>query len=141
MAAATQDLDTPFKDRGPVRKVPVNGGSIIYAGTMVCLDATGYAIPAADTAGISPVIGRAAHKADATGLADGAITVEVEEGIFRWNANSVTQAHVAVTSVTIVDDNTVGLAAATTNDIVAGKVWELAGDGDPSGTVWLKVPA
>lgn len=139
MAAATADLDTPFKHRGPERWVGVDGGSKIYVGTIVALNAAGFAIPASDTAGIT-VIGRAEETVDNTAGADGALKIRVCEGIFRWNEASVVQASMGQ-NLTCVDDNTVGLAAGTTNDIVVGKLWEMPGPDDPADTCWVKCPA
>ncbi|MCK5081396.1 MAG: hypothetical protein KAR31_00685, partial [Candidatus Omnitrophica bacterium] len=62
MAAATTDRNTNRQD-GIIREYLVKGSTKIYAGTMVCLDSTGYAIPAADTAG-NIYVGFAQKEAD-----------------------------------------------------------------------------
>jgi hypothetical protein len=97
----------------------------IPAGTLVCTDAAGEAVTGSDTAGLV-VQGRAAHRAK---YADGDRTVVVERGVFVWaNNGNVVQATVG-SLVTIVDNQTVGLAADTTNDIGAGYCEGIRSDG------------
>ena len=134
MAALAADRNTQVKgEKKRTFYMPVAASTKIYAGAMVSVvSGTGYAIPAADTAS-HVVMGRAAAQADNTSGAAGAISVEVETGCFKYAVSSVTQANVGQ-NATVVDDQTVGVAAGTTNDIVAGKILEIATDG-----AWVEI--
>ena len=102
----------------------------IWGGTMVALNASGYAVPASATAGLK-VVGRAfmagSYNVDNTAGIDGALTVEVElsKGVrggqwFAYDIDSgspLTQA-LLLTDVFVADDHTVG--ASESNSIVAG---------------------
>lgn len=119
MAAATSDRDTRFtyfqRLKGPYA---FTASQTVYAGTIATVAAaTGTITTAADTAGLIAV-GFHAKK----GVAANGDTPEVMAAV-GWLANNgnVTAARIGST-VTIVDDQTVGLAADTTNDIVAGTV-------------------
>jgi hypothetical protein len=89
----------------------------IYKGALACLDADGYAIPAADTTGLI-FIGVAYEDGDNATGTDGAIKVRV----LKMGTYLVAKATAAQTdlgkAMCISDDNTV--AADTTNDIPAG---------------------
>lgn len=143
MAALTKSRAT--KTRGaPLRKVvyQLAAGAVIYAGGLVGINAAGYAVAGSDTAGIVTLLkagGVAVHDADNTGGSAGDISVEVYRGIAALMeiSGAVVIAEVG-TDLTIVDDQTVGLAAATTNDIVAGTLDEI----DPvTGKAWVWIPA
>lgn len=68
--------------------------SVIYEGAMVCaLTASGYAVKAG-TASTGAVLGVAKFKVDNSAGADGALSVDLLEGLFwRPNSGDVTQAH------------------------------------------------
>ncbi len=138
MAALTADRNTPSrgeKHRKIVMKVSAD--AVIYAGAFVCQDADGFAVPAGDTAGlVATNCGRAEHAVDNTGGADGDLTLEVSRGVFLADiSGSVVQATIGDT-VMFVDDHTVGLAAATTNDIPAGVLEEI----DPvTAKAWVRM--
>lgn len=128
MAALTQARDTNKKHHGRYISGPVSAGAVIYAGAMVCRDADGYFIPASDTAGISAVVGRAESTVDNTDGADGAEKLTVCTGVFAYAVSAGLLAALEANlgdSVTVVDDQTVGLAAGTVNDIVAGTLDEI----------------
>ena len=98
---------------------PVNGTSKIYAGALVCVDADGYLVPGADTAGLI-FVGWATQQVDNTSGDDGDLNCTVQRrGLVKCAIAAATQANVG-DSVFLVDDNTVGLAATTTNDIYCG---------------------
>lgn len=106
---------------------PVAATTRIFAGSMVALNASGYAIKAVTTA--TRIRGVALAEADnSTGTA-GAIGVEIERGPFLMandTTNPVTRAHIG-TNVYVVDDNTVGSSATST--IVAGKCLDVTPEG------------
>lgn len=134
MAALSADRITKSKG-GSLRRqaYPVAASTTIYAGGMVCIDADGYAIPAADTAGISRVVGVAVAKVDNSAGADGDLKVVVEyDGAFLF-ATALTQAAVG-RDATVSDDQTLSNAATTTNDIIVGRVLEIDGS-----TAWVNI--
>lgn len=138
MAALTADRVT--KSKGPLRRqrYKVAASAVLYAGAMVCLNATGFAVPASDTAGLSNVVGIVVAKADNTGGADGAIDVIVEYGgAFLINcAAAVTQADVGRDAMAS-DDQTVSDAGAMTNDIVVGRILEFVDEAQDK--VWVNI--
>jgi hypothetical protein len=118
MAALTKDRATPYRD-GIEIDFPVAADIKIYAGSLVCANTTGYAVPAADTAGLK-FAGVALEQADNTGGANGAKTVRLRRsGVFEFDAASITQAMVG-TAMYIVDDHTMDDATGPTNDIRIG---------------------
>jgi hypothetical protein len=133
MADLTKDRNT--RSRGEkARKIPVPLAATtkIFAGAGVCVNAAGYAVKAGDVAGLISW-GRAESQMDNLLGAAGDLYLEVSKGVFAWNASGLTQANIG-DQVVWVDDNTVGLAAATTNDVVAGVLEEI----DPvSGEAWV----
>lgn len=93
----------------------------IYAGSLVMIDATGYAIPGADAAG-GIFAGVALEEANNVGGASGAKTVRVARDghhLFAATGMAITDMFAAAY---IVDDETVGLAATTTNDVKCGEI-------------------
>lgn len=99
----------------------VKGNTKIYDGSLVVLDATGYAIPGKKATALL-VAGRAEQYVDNTGGADGAKTVRVRRGVFKWSndvTNPVTSQDV-LKSCYIFDDETVTVLA--TGASAAGKI-------------------
>ncbi len=137
MTALAKDRNTLNKELGRVDTYRVAAGAVIFQGAMVCLDSAGFAIPAADTAGITRVVGWADELADNTGGAAGDISVKTRTGVALFeNDGTVVQATVGDIA-TVLDDQTVSIAATTTNDITAGTVIDF--DDDGSGLVALKI--
>ena len=115
--------------------VPVEEETTIYAGTMVALNAAGYAVPASAATGLT-VLGKAAQTVVNAG-ADGdvSITVELSNGrkSFRFNnagTNPVTITHVGKTAY-VADNDTV--TSSSTGTSAAGTVTGL-----DSGGVWIR---
>jgi|SRR3990170_2961893 len=136
MAALTQDRNTPVKYVERTVRVPVATNVKIFVGALVSRNATGFLIPAADTAG-TKVIGVSSENVDNTGGADGAKSALVMKGVFRLGttgANAVTQADMG-NDVYVSDDQTVLKAAGPTNDIPAGTLEAMDGAAD----VWIAV--
>lgn len=70
----------------------MKANAVIYKGGLVAVDSTGYAVPAADTAG-HKVVGVAVTGVDNTGGANGAKTVDVHVGdLFKFTTSGATQA-------------------------------------------------
>lgn len=118
---------------GEIVQYPVAAATTIYAGTIICLDASGNAKPAANTAGLR-VIGRAEDDVDNSAGAAGDLKVNIRREIFRWN-NSATNVLAAADKgklCYVEDDNTVGSTG--TNKVIAGRVHDVDTDG-----VWVDV--
>jgi len=118
MAALSKDRATPYRE-GIEVAFPVAAAVKIYAGSLVCANANGFAAPAADTSGYR-LAGVALEQVDNTGGADGAKSVRVRRhGIFEFDAASITQAMVG-DPMFAVDDHTFDDAAGPTNDVKVG---------------------
>jgi hypothetical protein len=118
MAALTQDRPTTYRD-GIEVEYPVATDTRIFAGSLVCVNTEGYAVPAADTAGYV-IVGVAQEQADNRGGANGAKQVRLRRsGVFKFDAASITQAMVGQ-PMYVVDDHTFDDAEGPTNDIRVG---------------------
>ena len=116
-------------------KYPVKGSTLIYAGALVCVAADGYAVNAADTAGLK-CVGICKKKVDNSAGADGAKTVEVyygHEELFTVAAG-ITVADIHAQAC-VVDNDSLTDAAAATNDVEVGDIVEVPA----SGTAWVAV--
>jgi hypothetical protein len=119
---------------GDLINPPVAASTKIEAGKLVCANATGYAVEGS-TATTLTALGRAEETVDNSAGADGALTVQVRRGTFKFKnsaTNPVTQASLGKT-VYVEDDETVAKDASTTKS-AAGKCVELASDG-----VWVEI--
>lgn len=130
MAKLTDVRDTPEIANGAkVIAVPVKGGTTIYQGALVALDASGYAIPGKKAESLTAV-GRAEETVTNTG-ADGELVIRVARGVFVFDntataANKITAAHV-LKPCYMEDDHTV--TALATNASVAGTVIRVDDEG------------
>ena len=115
------DRNTAMKDGGLVG-VGVAASTSIEAGKMVAVNAAGFAVPAAATAGLK-AIGRSEEAVDNSSGANGDKTVMVRRGkafLFLNDAtNAVAQAHL-FSDVYVKDAQTVDTDGGVPN-IVAGK--------------------
>jgi hypothetical protein len=119
MSALEQDIAIQRKD-GVELPFPVINADIIYGGSLVCVNAAGYALPGADTAGLI-FEGIATERVDnSLGSAGDKTVTLLRRGLIRMAlATAITIANVG-DNVFIVDDQTVDLAGNCTNDIFAG---------------------
>lgn len=118
MAALSKDRATPYRE-GIEVAYPVAAAVKIYAGSLVCANAAGFAAPAADTSGYR-LAGVALEQVDNLTGADGAKSVRLRRhGIFEFDAASLTQAMVG-DPMYAVDDHTFDDAAGPTNDVKVG---------------------
>jgi len=93
----------------------------------VCANTSGYAVPAADTAGFK-FLGVALEQVDNTGGANGAKKVRLRRtGVFEFDATSITQAMVG-SSMYVADDHTIDDAAGPVNDIRVGLLVKYVSD-------------
>ncbi|MCF8719218.1 hypothetical protein [Nitrospina gracilis] len=135
MTAATADRNTQRR-KNEIHSDPVKASTKIFMGTMVCLDASGLAVPGADTAGLR-VRGMAREQVDNSAGANSAKNIETEEGVFLFTSSGLTDADVGKAAY-IADDQTVQVAA-TTNKIVAGMI--VAVESATKAWVWIGAPA
>lgn len=118
MTALTRDRATSYRE-GIEVEFPVAASTKIYAGSMVCVNADGYAAPAADTSGYR-FVGVAMEQADNSSGANGALVVRLRRvGVFEFDAASLTQAKVGDAMYTV-DDQTFADTAGVTNHVRAG---------------------
>lgn len=133
MTALSQDRNTLRRD-GQQLEPPVAAATIIYAGSIVAINAGGYAVPGA-TATTLKAAGVAEHRADNAAGAAGDIRVRVRKGPHVF-ANSASTDAIALTDIGadcyIVDDQTVAKTSGTSTRSVAGKVFDVDANG-----VWV----
>jgi len=118
MAALTEDRNTKLTE-GKIFSYPVAASTKIYAGSLVALNSSGYAVPASDTAGLR-VVGRAEEQVDNSTGSNGDKSVQVREGIFLFAGSGLTDADVGKNAL-VSDDQTISVAP-TTNNIFAGVI-------------------
>lgn len=127
---SNQKMERDTRERLPKSRALEAGGTI-YAGTLVALNSSGLAVPAADAAGLR-VLGRAENSA-VTGE-----QVEVAEGCFlldnAGSGNALTLADLGRFAY-VADDRTVSKSPGS-NGVVAGIVFDV----EPLG-VWVRVDA
>lgn len=122
MAALTQAHEAQEKE-GLWIAYPIKANTKIWKGALVCVDDTGYLVPAADASGLK-FTGVALESMDNTGGADGAKKCRViKRGTFVYSrSGTYTQADLGVV-VKAVSDNEV--AKSSTHNIDVGTVVEL----------------
>ena len=116
MAALTDDRATEHQLEGEIRRYP-QGTTKIWKGSLVMLNSSGFAVPAADAAGSHGVVG-VAVKTTAAPTANGDNDVEVLTGVARLVATAITAAMVGQ-MMYVVDDQTFDDAIGT-NAVKAG---------------------
>jgi hypothetical protein len=127
---------TEWKD-GQLVALKVAASTKIEAGKMVGVNSAGYAVEAADTAGIK-VQGVAEETVDNSSGQNGDLVVRIRKNkVFKFKNSGTNAVDVADagTLVFVEDDETVADAAGT-NGVVAGLCIEVAADG-----VWVEIPA
>lgn len=130
----TQDRNTHSR-AGDILNVPVAANVKIFAGALVCANATGYATPGAEATTLT-YLGRAEEAVDNTGGADAAKTLNIRrKQAFKWRNSAgdpVTQASLGK-SCYIEDDETVSATDNTGARSAAGIVLEVSAD-----SVWVE---
>ena len=103
----------------------LQGAESIFEGALVAINAAGYAVNAGDDAN-AVIVGVADETVDNSGGAAGDLSIKVRRsGVFTFVAAwSAAQADVN-TLVYAVDNQSVDLAATTTNDVLVGRVVEV----------------
>jgi len=125
---ATANRDD-FRTNDPDRREPIGADNVhIFKGVMVCINAAGYAVPAADNASYGAVYMVADEEFDST--ASGFSTGEVDrvegtrEVVCSMAAVGANQAWLGE-MMYVVDDNTVGRPGDTTHQRIAGRCVEV----------------
>jgi hypothetical protein len=132
--ALTKNTNTPERD-GKTFSFPVAANVRIFAGALVALTAAGLATPGA-VATTLKVGGRAKCEANNLGGAAGAITVEIEKGVFRYNNSAAADAIAAAdigANCFVVDDETVAKTNGGATRSVAGRIVDVDAQG-----VWVQ---
>ncbi len=120
MSALTRDRATPYRE-GIEVDYPVATKTKIYAGSLVCVNAAGYVVPAADTSGYQ-FAGVAMEQVDNSGGSDGSESVRLRRaGVFEFDSVSITQAMVGA-DMFATDDHTFDDTAGTTNHVKVGRL-------------------
>lgn len=134
MTALTAARNT-LERAGDVVGYPVKANVKALLGGIAVLNA-GYAAPGTTATGLIAV-GRFEETADNTGGANGAISVQVKRGTFKFGNSSagdlIAQADVGADCY-IVDDQTVAKTNGSSTRSVAGKIIAVDADG-----VWVKI--
>ena len=133
--ALTADRNTKRRD-GVLYSDPVAAATRLFAGSIVCLDASGNAVPGA-TATTLTARGVAQEQVDNRDGAAGDRRVESRRGVFPFansaSADEITRADIG-NSAYIVDDETVAKTNGTSTRSVAGVIRDV----DDSG-VWVEI--
>jgi len=136
MAALTSDRNTQYS-LGDLLSIPVAAETRIFAGSLVCSNADGYAVPAADTAGLV-FEGVATAQADNRNGADGDLNVVVRRrGRYRLDCASALDQSALSARVYAEDDHTVAVAGDVDNDVAVGVIDKVDGAGD----CWVSIDA
>lgn len=133
MTAMTNDRNTKRRD-GVKFSFPVAANKKLHTGAIVVIQADGYAAPAS-TALALRAAGIAENNADATGKANGAISVQVRRGVFalKQGAEPITLADLGKVCY-LVDDQTVTKTDGAGTRSAAGIVRDVNADG-----VWVEL--
>ena len=135
MAALSADRNTPIRTAEDF-EFPVAASTLIYAGSLVCINASSLATKGA-VATTLKCVGVAQERADNSAGAASAIRVKVRRGCFRF-ANSVAADLIALADIGadcfIVDDQTVAKTNGSASRSIAGKIRNVDADG-----VWVEI--
>jgi lysophospholipase L1-like esterase len=126
MTAAVADRKAPQIDVNGVLVLPVAAATTIYAGTLVALNTSGYAVPASASASLQ-VLGWAQTRADNSGGGAGAISVNVMQGAAAFVNGDGIAAVNAGSLVYAQDDQTVALSSSSGTRPAAGVVLGMLG--------------
>ncbi len=133
MSALSADRNTWYQESTDTLRIPMAAEAEIFVGGMVCANADGYAVPAADTAGyhfagvaIEDPQNPGGNYDNSEGD-DGDVYVVVRtKGRFRYVLNRTPSQDMLFCKVYVVDDQTVEVySGAVTNDVRCGHVTKL----------------
>jgi len=131
----TKDRNTQRRD-GVQFNDPVAASTRIFAGSLVCLDAAGNAVPGSLSATLK-ARGVAQEQVDNRDGAAGALRIETRRGVFQFansaSTDEITRADIG-SKCFIVDDQTVAKTSATDTRSVAGTILDV-----DAGGVWVEI--
>jgi hypothetical protein len=134
MTALTAARNTPRLEAGN-RHYGVAAAALIWQGSLVCLNAAGFAVKATTAAGLTAA-GRAEETVDNSTGAAGDKRIEVKPGMFRW-ANSAAADLITIAdrgkTAYLVDDQTVAKTDGSATRSAAGMIVDVDALG-----VWVK---
>jgi hypothetical protein len=150
MTALTQDRNTEWS-LSDMLALPVAAGERIFSGSLVCSNEHGYAVPAADAAGLK-FEGVALEQADNRAGESGDLSITVRRrGRFRFASATPLDQSALGAKVYAVDDQTVAAdAAGVANDVLVGVIerveasddcWILIDPAVQTGKAWSPAPA
>jgi hypothetical protein len=132
--ALTKDRNTPSRS-GQQYNYPLSNVKV-YAGSIGCINASGYLTKGAAATGLK-CVGRISEQVDNSAGSAGDLRADVENGIFRW-ANSADADAIALADVGnvcfIVDDQTVAKTSGSSTRSPAGIIEDVDTDG-----VWVRM--
>lgn len=125
-ARNTSKVDDPVIPR--TMALPIASATTIFAGSLVCTNAAGFAVPGSVATTLRPW-GRAKNTVVNAGAA-GAMTIEIDRGAFPWNIGAAADALTIAdrgNAVYIMDDNTVGKTTGGATRSLAGILLDVVG--------------
>ena len=132
MAAATANRNLQEVAPGRRRALPMAAAAKVFQGTIAVIDASGNCNKGITSTAVR-AMGVFAQPYDNTAGAAGAITAEVDRGIFGPFANSSAGDLIGAADVGadcyIVDDQTVAKTSGSSTRSIAGKVWSVDASG------------
>lgn len=131
MAALNKDRNTPERE-GVILSLPMAAGATIYAGSLVALNAAGFAAPGSTSATLKAA-GRAEEYRVNSG-SNGDAAIRVRRGVFKFSNAAADPVTALLSTCYIVDDQTVAATNGTNTRSAAGKVLEIETDG-----VWVEI--
>ncbi len=135
MTALTQDRQTPHRASREFA-FPVAAATKIFGGSLVCINATGYATKGATSTTLK-CVGIADALADNSNGANGDVKVKTKRGTYKF-ANSASTDQITLAdigaSAYIVDDQTVAKTNGSSSRSVAGTIRDVESDG-----VWIEI--
>lgn len=136
MTALTSDRNTEYS-LGDLLSMPVAAGSRIFAGALVCSNASGHALRAADEAGLV-FEGVATAQADNRNGAAGDVRVVVRRrGRYRVDCASPLDLSALSAQVYAVDDHTVAVADDVSHNVAVGVIDKVEGADE----CWVSIDA
>lgn len=133
--ALSKDRNTKRRD-GVQHSDPVAATTRIFAGSLVCLNAAGNAVPGSTSTTLK-ARGLAQEQVDNSAGAAGDLRIESRRGVFAFansaSTDEITRAEIG-TDCYIVDDQTVAKTSATNTRSVAGVIRDVDSDG-----VWVEI--
>lgn len=134
--ALTAERNTKQQDNKPIVDLiglPVKGSVKIYKGALVGRDAGGFLKPMAADLTLR-CVGMALSTVDTTGLSDGAVTINVRQGVFKYANGDTIVVGLEGNDLYASDDQTVNKGDSNGTRPFVGKLVQVDTDG-----VWIEI--